>query len=55
MHIFERFYRGAEGRVGEGLGLGLSIVQEVAAAHEGHVTMESIPYERTTFTLSILK
>ncbi|GIQ70793.1 sensor histidine kinase [Xylanibacillus composti] len=49
--IFERFYRGPEGRGGEGLGLGLSIVQEVANAHKGYVRMESRPNEKTKFTL----
>ncbi len=49
--IFERFYRGSEARGGEGLGLGLSIVQEVANAHKGRVHMESLPNEKTTFTL----
>lgn len=53
--IFERFYRGAEGRVGEGLGLGLSIVQEVANAHQGYVRMQSSPHEKTTFTLFLPK
>jgi len=38
--IFERFYRGAGDRGGSS-GLGLSIVQAVAASHDGSVTLHS--------------
>ncbi|MDX6633591.1 MAG: two-component system, OmpR family, sensor kinase, partial [Solirubrobacterales bacterium] len=34
-HAFERFSRGDSGRSGEGAGLGLAIVQAIAAAHDG--------------------
>ena len=33
--VFERFARGADGRGGDGSGLGLSIVAAIAAAHGG--------------------
>lgn len=49
--IFERFYRGSKGREGEGLGIGLSIVQEIAAVHEGSVLLNSEEQGETTFTL----
>ncbi|MCM3761925.1 HAMP domain-containing histidine kinase [Alkalihalobacillus oceani] len=53
--IFERFYRGAKGRGGEGFGLGLAIVQEVANAHNGYVRITSQPQEETMFTLFLPK
>lgn len=51
--IFERFYRTdkARGREMGGSGLGLSIVQWIAQAHDGHVTVESKPQVGSTFTL----
>ncbi len=53
--IFERFYRGSKARTGDGLGLGLSIVQEVAAAHHGRVEVESIPDQKTCFRFIVPK
>ncbi|MCU6710549.1 HAMP domain-containing histidine kinase [Paenibacillus sp. J5C_2022] len=50
-HIFERFFRASEGREGDGIGIGLSIVQEVAAAHGGRVEMSSVPGRETSFHL----
>jgi len=51
--IFERFYRTDKARNREmgGSGLGLSIVQWIAQAHDGHVTVESKPHVGSTFTL----
>jgi heavy metal sensor kinase len=53
--IFERFYRTdkARGRGPGGSGLGLSIVQWIANAHSGHVTVESAPGQGSTFTLHL--
>jgi len=52
-HIFEPFYRGryAIERQIHGNGLGLSLVQRIAEAHGGRVTVTSAPGGGTTFTL----
>jgi signal transduction histidine kinase len=55
LRIFERFYRvGSElCRETQGAGIGLSIVQHVAAGHCGSVAVESEPGAGATFTLSL--
>jgi signal transduction histidine kinase len=47
--IFEPLYTTKPG----GTGLGLYIVQEIMAAHGGRVTVESVPGQGTTFTLTL--
>jgi two-component system, OmpR family, sensor kinase len=51
-HVFERFARGSSSRSRSNgsTGLGLSIVHAVVAAHEGSVTVTSVP-GRTEFTV----
>ena len=51
--IFESFYRSkdAHGRHIPGTGLGLSIVAHTMQAHNGGVTVNSVPGEGSTFTL----
>jgi len=49
--IFERLYRGDKSRSEKGLGLGLSLVQAVVAAHRGEVRVESRPGEGSVFTV----
>ncbi|MGE5702429.1 MAG: sensor histidine kinase [Clostridia bacterium] len=53
--IFERFYRVDDGRKGEGLGIGLSIVKEIVESHQGSVQVKSTPYVETLFELRIPK
>jgi two-component system, OmpR family, sensor histidine kinase KdpD len=51
--IFERFFRGSLGRGVPGTGMGLAIVQQIARAHGGGVTVTSSAETGTTFTLSL--
>lgn len=51
--IFDRFYRvdSARARLDGGTGLGLAIVRSIMFAHDGYVTVRSVPGRLTTFTL----
>jgi signal transduction histidine kinase len=55
--IFERFGRGPNEEMGvsndDGVGLGLAIVAAIAAAHHGHVTLDSMVGRGSTFVLSL--
>jgi two-component system, OmpR family, sensor histidine kinase KdpD len=51
--IFERFYRGSQARQVPGSGMGLAIVQQIARAHGGTLTLSSSSPAGTTFTLSL--
>ena len=53
--VFERFWRGDRARThsgGAGGGLGLAIVKQMVVAHNGQISVNSIPHEATTFTLT---
>ena len=54
-HIFERFYRGAQvdrdAIVGTGLGLG--IVSEIVALHNGRIEVSSTPNQGSHFTVTL--
>jgi two-component system, OmpR family, sensor histidine kinase BaeS len=54
-HLFERFYRGDQGRdrAGGGTGLGLSIARKLAEAHHGSLTGKNHPKGGVVFTLSL--
>ncbi|WP_374970669.1 PAS domain S-box protein [Terrabacter sp. BE26] len=53
--VFTRFFRSdvANERAIQGSGLGLSIVRAIAEGHGGSVSVESVPDEGATFTVSI--
>ena len=53
-HIFEKFYRGANGfHDSKGVGLGLSLVESVAKAHGGGVWVESQQGQGSIFFLQL--
>ncbi len=52
-HIFEPFYRGAEGDNKSGVGLGLTIVKQLVEAHGGSVGVESTTGQGTTFSFTL--
>lgn len=53
--VFQRFFRGAAARSAgiRGTGIGLAMVEQIAAAHGGRVSVESEPGSGSVFTLSI--
>ena len=52
--LFERFQRGAHGTdTGPGAGIGLAIVQTVAEAHRGAVTIEDRPGGGAAFVIEL--
>ncbi|MGE5359377.1 MAG: sensor histidine kinase [Bacteroidales bacterium] len=55
--IFEKFYRGRRSNTHDvrGTGLGLSLVQAIAVAHQGRVTVASTPGHGSRFTLQLPK
>ena len=52
--IFQPFYRGAHGRrIVQGMGLGLSIAQDIITAHGGEIELQSEPGAGSRFTLRV--
>jgi len=54
-HVFERFYRGSKGRKAElgGMGLGLSIAQEIVAKHQGILEITSHINQGTKVSITL--
>ena len=52
-HIFERFYRGDVSRSGGGMGLGLSIAEELVRAQGGTLKVESEVGQGSVFTIRL--
>ncbi|MEO8767715.1 MAG: ATP-binding protein [Nitrosospira sp.] len=51
-HIFDRFWRGNDAQV-QGVGLGLSIVKGIIAAHEGKITGNNLPEGGACFAFTL--
>jgi len=51
-HIFERFFRGRNAGLG-GSGLGLAIARDIVDAHRGRISVESMPGEGTSVTVTL--
>jgi heavy metal sensor kinase len=52
-HIWDRLYRGDQSRAERGLGLGLSLVRAIVAAHGGTVDATAEPGRGSTFIVNI--
>jgi len=52
-HIWERLYRGDQSRAERGLGLGLSLVRAIVAAHGGTVDVTGRPGRGSVFTVRL--
>jgi signal transduction histidine kinase len=53
--IWERLYRGDKSRSQRGLGLGLSLVKAIVHAHQGRVSVESLPNQGSSFRVELAK
>src|SRR5699024_5922303 len=51
--IFERFFRSPAVRDAQGVGLGLYLAREIAAANGGYIKVTSLPGNGSTFSLCL--
>lgn len=51
--VFERFYKADKARTRgrSGTGLGLAIVKNIINAHDGYISVNSLPNKGTTFSI----
>lgn len=56
-YIFERLYTGEKSRNShlKGSGIGLTIVKKLVEKHNGKIEVDSLPYEKTTFKITLFK
>lgn len=52
-YVFDRFYQVSKARTGKGSGIGLAIVKEIIALHEGNIKIASILGEGTNIEISL--
>ncbi len=52
-HIFDRFYRVEQSRSKRGIGLGLSLAQQIVTAHGGSIDVKSKPGQGTLFIVKL--
>jgi two-component system sensor histidine kinase BaeS len=52
-HVFQRFWRGANGDKASGSGIGLAVVAELVAAHHGSVTAANAPSGGARFIVTL--
>lgn len=50
-HVFKRFYRSRKSQDTQGAGLGLSLAKSIVEGQNGILSVKSIPYTETTFTI----
>ena len=55
LKIWNRLFRGDQSRSQKGLGLGLSLVKAIVNAHQGDITVSSMPHKGTTFSIVLHK
>ncbi|HVC86541.1 MAG TPA: HAMP domain-containing sensor histidine kinase [Gaiellaceae bacterium] len=52
-HVFDRYWRGANGKTTSGSGIGLAVVRELVRAHDGTVAVSTEPGHGSTFTVRL--